>query len=99
MLGDLKYPLISTHVFIKNLRFPLICLQIFNRSQALLSKGFGDVPWYVYIAGGGLALIIGSLATKFAADAMKKIEASPEPSAGSPNMVTISKKVDSSDPE
>jgi hypothetical protein len=62
------------------------------QSQAFLSKGFGDVPWYVYVAGGGVALLIGSLATKFAADAMKKIESSPEPSAG-PNMVSIRNKV------
>lgn len=85
--------------FIANLTLYLVCFKFFNPFQALLSKGFGDVPWYVYVAGGGLALVIGSLATKFAADAMKKIEASPESNTGSPNMVTISKKIDSSDPE
>jgi hypothetical protein len=50
------------------------------------------------VAGGGVALLIGSLATKFAADAMKKIESSPEPSSG-PNMVAISNKVNPKEAE
>lgn len=50
------------------------------------------------MAGGGVALLIGSLATKFAADAMKKIESSPEPSSG-PNMAAISSKVNPIEPE
>ena len=78
--------------------FHWFCPNIVNNSQTLLSKGFGDVPWYVYVARGGVALLIGSLATKFAADAMKKIESSPEPSSG-PNMIAISNKVNPIEPE
>lgn len=90
--------MICTALIDQILTFSLFSFIIVNYSQAFLSKGFGDVPWYVYVAGGGVALLIGSLATKFAADAMKKIESSPEPSSG-PNMVAISNKVNPKEAE